>query len=331
MATLYSFGMDPTRWYSRSKWSSTSDETTWTTGSEAVQGLGALTTVARGGSQWVGATSFGEFTVSSDLINWYSYPAENKTWLVNRIAYGNGKFVAVGHEKNPTNLAETGFVAVSNNGAPGTWVRRWISYGAPVCLFDVQYMGGTNWIAVGNQDNFSNPIMLYSSDNASTWQSISLPSILTGGIYSVATSGVGTVRVWIGGKGWVANTTNWQMSNTVWNLNDRVLDAGQSRPVTRLYYRDTFEKTTVVALTGSTAWFSADSTQWTSHTQPGYRFLDCVNFYNSTTATNTLYLSTGGLMQQYTGFKTLWYPQSTQALTLTGFNNGVQASTQIVV
>lgn len=331
MATLYSFGMDPTRWYSKSKFSSTSDENTWVTGGEPVQGLGALTTMASSGTHWVGFTNYGEFTVSNDLVNWYNYIESNKLWLVNRIRYGNGIFVAVGHEKNPADLAETGVVSVSGDGAPATWERTWLSYGFPVCLFDVHYIGDSNWVAVGNSNDLSMPVMLYSNNNAQTWQQIDLPSSFAGGIYSVTTSGNGPIQIWIGGKGWVASSGDWQQNNTIWNLNDQILDAGTARPITRLYYRDTVGMDTVVALTGSTAWFSADGNQWTSFTQPGYRFLDCINFFNPATGANNLYLSAGGMMQQYTGFKTLWSPQSSQPLTLTGFNNGVQATAQIVV
>lgn len=331
MTTLYSFGADPTRWYSRSKFSSTTDETSWTTGSEPVPSLGSLTTVARNGIWWCGATNFGQITVSNDLASWYAYDIESKLWLVTKIRSGNSKFVAVGHEKNPNNLQETGFIATSPNGAPATWVRRWVSYASPLCLFDVRHLGGLNWIAVGNSGDLAQPVLLYSIDGGITWESSTLPSIIQGAIYSVESTGVTNYTVWIGGKGWVARCDDWEPNTTQWILNDQILDGTVARPVTRIFYRDTLDKQTLVALTGSTAWFTSDNTVWFAETRPGYRFLDATNFYNPSTQTDTLYLSAGGMMNQYTGFKTSWLPRTTETLTLAGFNSGVQASSLIVV
>jgi hypothetical protein len=287
--------------------------------------------MAQGGNTWVGATNFGQITVSTDLQNWYNYDPEHKTWLINQISWGNNQIVAVGHEKNPASLAETGFIAVSTTGGPATWVRKYVSYQEPMCLFSVKYLGGNNWIAVGGKNDLSTPVCLYSSDGAETWTPISLPSILTSAIYSVEASGIAQTQVWLGGKGWVAYSSNWQGSNTVWTLNDSIKDNNQNKAVTKIYYRDTLDKELAVALTGSTLWYSADKISYQSLTKPGYQFLDANNFYNSTTQESVLYVSVGGLMNQYTGFKTSWVPNTTQEFTLTGFNNGVQAHSLIVV
>jgi hypothetical protein len=331
MTTLYSFGADPTRWYSRSKWNSTTDGTTFTTGAEPVTGLGSITTAAKNGTWWCAATNYGQFTVSSDLINWYSYDIENKLWLTTKINSGGGLFAAVGHEKNTSNGAETGFIATSPSGAPATWTRRYVSYTTPMCLFDVRYIGGNQWIAVGSSESLTTPVLLYSNDNALTWQTSSLPSIINSAIYSVECSTTGPLSVWIGGKGWVAKSTNWAPNTSNWTLNNTIRDGAVARPVTKLFYRGTPGLETLVALTGSTAWFTGDDVIWQSAARPGYRFLDAVDFVDPATGINTLYLSAEGLMQQYTGFKTRWAPSSTQSLSLTGYNNGVQAHSLIAV
>jgi hypothetical protein len=331
MTTLYSFGMDPTRWYSRAKFAYTVDDVAWTPGGDPTGGLGSITTMARGGSTWVGASNFGQITVSNNLSNWYAYDPEHKTWLINQIGWGGNRFVAVGHEKNPTSLQETGFVAVSTNGGPATWVRKYVSYSENMCLFGVKHIGLGKWIAVGGSNNLSSPVVLYSTDNGETWTRPLLPGVLTGAIYSVEVNGLIPTEVWLGGKGWVAYSSNFQESDTSWNLIDTLSDQGESRPVTNLFYRNTQGLETAVALTGSTAYFSGDNIVWQSHSEPGYRFMAANSLYNPALQTSTLHLSAGGLLNQYTGFKTTWAPGGTDELRFVGYNNGVQASTLLTV
>ena len=331
MTNLYSFGMDPTKWYSRGLWASSQNETSWITGNNPVQGLGSIQTMAYGNSIWVGATNFGDFTVSSDLVNWFSYTPENKSWLVNKATWGQGIFCVVGHEKNFNNLSETGFIAVSGNGGPATWTRKYVSYQEPMTLFDIKHYGAGNWIAVGSTNNLSTLVVLVSTDNTDTWTRVTLPSILSTGIYSVEASQGLTLKVWLGGKGWIAYTPNFQQNNTQWTLFDQLSDQGKNKPISRILYRSTTGKQATVALTGGTIWFTDNSLNWKSQTQEGYRFQDAANFQNPITQTESFYFSVGGMMNQYTGFKTNWQSTSSSPFSLEGYNNGVQATSFIVV
>ena len=331
MATLYSFGMDPTRWYSRALYAFSTNELGWTTGNSPVNGLGSIQSMAYGNNTWVGATNFGDFTVSGDGVNWYSYTPENKSWLVNKITWGQGLFTVVGHEKNFSNLAETGFVAVSGNGGPATWVRKFVSYQEPMTLFDIKHLGLGKWIAVGCTNHLRQPVVIYSADNTDSWTRILLPDIIPGGIYSVEAYVGSSVKVWLGGKGWIAYTNDFQTASTEWTLFDNLKDQGKSKPFTRLLYRSTLGKEATVALSGSTIWFNDTALTWRSTTQEGYRFQDVANFQNPLTGEESFNFSVGGMLNHYTGFKTTWQAQSTQEFSLAGYNNGVQASSLIVV
>ena len=322
MTTLYAFGSNPLSLDSRSAATSTTDGITWIALPPQFSEVGFNTTTATDGTNWCTASSFGQIATSNDLTNWAAYDPEYKSWLITKIKYGNGNFVCVGHEKNGSTLAETAFVAASGNGIEATFARTWISRGVGSTLFDLQSGGGTLWFAAGATTDFLTPILLSSSNGVLHWTQYTLPSMIEG-LYSVGYDSTSN-RIWVGGRGKIA-TGIWNGNSTTWVINDSITNDEKNKPITKIYSCVINGVSVVIALAGSTVWYSTNSVDWHSVTQFGYVFSDVVQF------NSILYFSTWGQLTQFTGFTSSWNPTSTSPMTLVGYNNGVQAYSLLAI
>lgn len=319
--TLYAFGSDPSKIDSRSAVASTSDGTNWTALAPSFVEPGFNTTTATNGINWVTTSSFGQIAITDDLTNWTAYDPEDKNWLITRLQYGNGNFVCVGHEKNANTLVETAFVATSGNGVEATFTRTWISRGLPSTLFDLTFATGSTWFAVGSTTDLTTPILLSSTNGAQHWDTNTIPTSI-GPLYSVAYNSA-TSRIWVGGKGKIA-TGIWDGDQTQWVINDSLTDNRKNKPILKIFSCVISGVTLIIALAGSTIWYSTNSVDWQSVSKVGYTFAD-VAYYNS-----KLIFSVWGPLLQYTGFTAVWTPTS-PAMTLVGYNNKVQAYSLVAI
>lgn len=323
MTTLYTFGSNTVDISSTSGIVSSTDGITWSNLPSSFADLGYNTTTATNGTNWITTSSFGQVATSSDLINWYPYDIESKRWLINKVVWYNNEFICVGHEKNPITLVETAFIAKSGNGVEASWARTWISGGIQSVLFDVKATE-TLFFAVGaSTDTLSTPIILSSSNNGVLWSPFNPPANWLGPIYSVEFDST-TGRIWIGGKSQIA-TAIWNGKSTVWVINDILYDNGKSKPITKIYSCVINGIPTTFALTGSTIWYSINSVDWKNTTQVGYVFSDVVQYQTS------VFFTVWGLLNQFTGFSTTFDPTVDTTLILSGYNNGVQGYSLLVV
>ena len=117
----------------------------------------------------------------------------------------------------------------------------------------------------------------------------------------------------------------WNSNSTNWIINDSIISHGKKKPIIKIYSCVIKGVSVVIALSGSTVWYSTNSVDWQSVEQLGYVFSDVVQF------NSILYFSVWGQLSQFTGFTTSWNPASTAPISLVGYNNGVQAYSLLAI
>ena len=326
MSTLYAFGGNPKRFFSVSAAASTTDGENWNTLVQPFAELGQVQAVTRSSNTWVALSSQNQFATSPDLQNWTAFDPENRIWLIRNVLWGNNHYLAVGMEKNLTDLTESAVVLVSYSGTESTWYRTYSTEFDNTMLYDAALLGNNTWVVVGGEDQ-TQPLMLWSQDQGLNWTRILLPSYLNSAITSVQYD-LASNTIWVGGRGWIA-TGIWQAASTQWSVNDAILDEGVARPVTRIFYAAQRSQPLVLAISGSSQFASVNGVDWTSTSWPGYRLGDVTCYYNSVLGQNVIYTSTWGMLNQYTAF--VGVQAADGSLTHTGRNWGISAQRWFVV
>jgi hypothetical protein len=326
MSTLYAFGGNPRRFFSVSAAAQTTDGITWTNLAQPFAELGQVQAVTRSVNTWMAVSSQNQFATSMDLQSWTAFDPENRIWLIRNVLWGNNHYLAVGMEKNLTDLTESAVVLVSYSGTESTWYRTYSTEHENTMLYDAALLGNNSWVVVGGVNQHS-PLMLWSQDQGLNWTQVLLPSYLNSSITSVAYHNVSNT-MWVGGKGWIA-TGIWQDVSTQWSVNDAIRDSGLAVPVTRIIHADVMSQPITLAISGSSLFASVNDVDWSSTSWPGYRLGDVACFFNSVHQQYEIYTSAWGLLNQYTGF--VGVQQADGSLVHTGYNNGISAQRLIVV
>lgn len=159
---------------------------TWNAGSLSYSGNIAdlsVTKITFGNGLFVAPVGFGGFFYSSDGINWSSSTASTANgW--NRIAYGNGLFVAIAH-------INTDQVAVSSNGVD--WVV--VSIGISDYTTGIGFVNGRFLIFANPLTLTRSQVSVHSSADAQSWTEETSPTYLISNDVDTAASNSRLVAV----------------------------------------------------------------------------------------------------------------------------------------
>jgi hypothetical protein len=164
--------------------------------SNNVFGTSIVNGVAYGNGRWVAVGAGGKTSTSTNGTTWTATTTVGNTRLLSSVAYGNGIFVAVG--TSASNSA-TPCIYTSTNGTTWTAVFNSASTGYYL-LRDVAYANGM-WVAVGVGIGPSNTVLLCTSPDGTTW---TIKSTGITGAYQLTNIAFGN------GK-WIATSTSQQL------------------------------------------------------------------------------------------------------------------------
>ena len=291
MTNLVAFGQDPKAFYTQNLVSESTDGVSWTKLPVPTAVHNRLRSAATNG---VSVVAVGEGVAASSVdINsgWTSYNIFAGWVNLQKIIHNGTQYYAVGYHKQWDTLVEQATVFVSDDGEDSSvWIQQYQDPNSYSGLTDIVSLGGSNLLAVGYQNGMKDPLMLFSSNNGISWQSIVVNPVLQGPLFSVSYNSI-TNRIWIGGQGWIA-TAIWSGVATNYVVSNNLLNNGKARSITAIANRGN----EAVAVGANTVWYSTNNTDWNSFRQDGYTFVSAYNYQSK------WYLGTTSTMNRYTAF-----------------------------
>jgi len=152
--------------------------------------------------QVIMSTNSGSMITTQDFQTYSVYDLDAKASQFQKVTWNQG-FVAVGFKRDQL-LQEQAHVWISDSAFDQySWPAAFIMQDAYSAFTNVSTITGDQLITVGYTNGLSTSLLV-SGSYAGVWDQIDLPAHVQGGLWSVASDGV---RIWIGGRGWVAQAT----------------------------------------------------------------------------------------------------------------------------
>lgn len=255
MSDLYVMGAQAINYFSKCGVTRTSDLATFQPQSTPDAPFTHVQSVARStGGQVIMSTNAGSMITTTDFQTYSVYDLDAKSSQFQNVTWNQG-FVAVGFKRDGV-LQEQAHVWRSDSAFDQySWPSAFIMQDAYSAFTNVTTVLGNQLMAVGYANGLSTSLLV-SGSYAGVWDQIDLPANVHGGLWSVASDGV---RIWIGGKGWVAQASLSNLSS--WTRTELTTRCA----VTHLEYH----AGQVWAVAGDTMFTSANGYDYTATQFPG--------------------------------------------------------------
>ena len=242
------------------------------------------------------STNSGGVITTTDFQSYAAYDMDQKASQFHKVIWNQG-FVAVGFQRNSL-LQEQAYVWRSDTAYDEySWPASFIIFDAYSALTDVVTTSGSNLIAVGHASGLSQSLLVTGSYSG-LWDQIDLPTNVQGGLWSVTSNGV---RIWIGGRGWVAsalltNLQSWTRTNleTAQTVASLIHHAGQ-----------------VYAVAGDHIYASSNGFDFVSHQLPG-RTLTTAHVHDDQVVVGSHSLLTQSDLFVWDAIQSVWQPRLSQ-------------------
>ena len=242
------------------------------------------------------STNSGGVITTTDFQSYAAYDMDFKHSQFQKVVWNQG-FVAVGFKRN-AQLQEQAYIWRSDSAFDQfSWPASFFLSNTYSAFTDVTTTSGSNLITVGYADGLSASV-LATGGFTTAWNQINLPANVQGGLWSVASDGV---RIWVGGRGWVATTlltnlqswtrTNLDTSHTVTSL---MHHAGQ-----------------VYAVAGDHIYTSSNGFDYVSHALPG-RTLTVTHVHDGQVVVGSHSLLTQSDLFVWDAIQLAWQPRRSQ-------------------
>ena len=242
------------------------------------------------------STNSGGVITTTDFLTYNSYDMDSKASQFHKVIWNQG-FVAVGFRRD-AQLQEQAYIWRSGNAFDQySWPASFLLSDSYSAFTDVTTTSGTNLIAVGHASGLTQSVFVTGS-YAGAWNQIPLPQNVQGGLWSVASNGV---RIWIGGRGWVAsalltNLQSWTRTNldTAQTVTSIIHHAGQ-----------------VYVVAGDHIYISENGFDYVSHQVPG-RTLTTAHVHDDQVVVGSHSLLTQSDLFVWDAIQSVWQPRQSQ-------------------
>jgi hypothetical protein len=206
MATLYALGASAPHYFSKCGISVKQSDAWMTAPAPDVPHTHILHAVRNSTGVTLMATNAGGVITTTDFTSYVAYHMDDQQSQFVKVGWRD-VFVSVGFKRD-AHLREQAHIWMSGNAFDQySWQARFAVFDDYSAFTHLCVTTGNNWIAVGHAQNLTESLFVMGS-TLSSWNQITLPASLQGGIWSIAHD---AGRVWVGGRGWVATTlvNNW--------------------------------------------------------------------------------------------------------------------------
>lgn len=242
------------------------------------------------------STNSGGVITTTDFLTYNSYDMDSKASQFHKVIWNQG-FVAVGFQRNSL-LQEQAYIWRSDSAFDQySWPASFIISDAYSAFTNVTTTSGSNLIAVGYAGGLTQSVMVTGS-YLGVWDQIDLPTNVQGGLWSVTSDGV---RIWIGGRGWVAsalltNLQSWTKTNldTIQTVTSIIHHAGQ-----------------VYVVAGDHIYTSQNGFDYEAHQVPG-RTLTTAHVHDDQVVVGSYSLLTQSDLFVWDAIQSVWQPRLSQ-------------------
>lgn len=155
----------------------------------------------------------GALATTTDFTTYVSYDLDQNQTFFHKVAWRD-RFVGVGFKRNGLNQEQAHVFTSDTAFDSYSWQARFAVNDSYSAFTNISATPDQGWIAVGHAESLTRSLFV-TGTTLGTWNQITLPTNVQGGLWSVATN---SQRVWIGGQGWVAtaeiqNLSTWTRTN----------------------------------------------------------------------------------------------------------------------